>query len=627
MARGFAHIPTFRAAAVVRLALALLLGLCGSSYAHAQADVAPGTVADGVLRDGVNAVGTVADIAPDVAATLPDYVAIVAAAPAAESATDVAAASAADVAPTPAASAADVAPAPAAETPVDSATAPVAETATDSATAPADSAAATSATEPDAETAAPDAETAAPDAETAAPDAETASPADTIRQWRLPEDRLAGKPYNKHFKSGEVLKGDPALVRPGFLLDQNLFGAQRLTTHGNFRFTEEFTIYYRRNKTDIDTSYLWNPAQITQLRSFLRKDIVVDTITVYAYASPEGHYGHNVWLSRQRAENARKYIVEEYGLDPGKVRICQQEENWPGLRQAVRNFYEGDNRDDLLEILWAEGLSDKERKDRIIALDAGKTYSYLIDVLMPPLRSAIFSITWSRRNAFDLPSVKWGGESKAERRQETKEEQQPQYPEIQQDTIAKRTIVALKTNVLYDAVTAINYQVEVPIGKNFSVVWEHYFPWWATKKELKYCLQYLTLGGEARWWFAPKPRPETKDRVLRDVLVGHYIGAYGLWGKADLQWQDKFGMYQCAPILSAGLTYGFVTPITKHLNLELSVSAGYARIPYQHYIPSEDWQILWRDRNDAGITHYFGPTKVTVTLSMPILINYKPRKR
>ena len=108
------------------------------------------------------------------------------------------------------------------------------------------------------------------------------APADTVRQWRLPEDRLAGKPYNKHFKSGEVLKGDPALVHPEFLLDQNLFGAQRLTTHGNFRFTEEFTIYYRRNKTDIDTSYLWNPAQITQLRSFLRKDIVVDTITVYA---------------------------------------------------------------------------------------------------------------------------------------------------------------------------------------------------------------------------------------------------------------------------------------------------------------------------------------------------------
>lgn len=611
MARGFAHIPTFRAAAVVRLALALLLALCGFSYAHAQAEVAPGTVAEGVLRDGVNAAGTVADIAPDVAAETPVDSAT---APAAESAIDVAAASAADVAPTPAAETAE--PTEPAEP-----TTPAANNAAPAASEQAADVAATSAAETPVDSATATA------IELATETADSTAPADTTRQWRLPEDRLAGKPYNKHFKSGEVLKGDPALVRPGFLLDQNLFGAQRLTTHGNFRFTEEFTIYYRRNKTDIDTSYLWNPAQITQLRSFLRKDIVVDTITVYAYASPEGHYGHNVWLSRQRAENARKYIVEEYGLDPGKVRICQQEENWPGLRQAVRNFYEGDNRDDLLEILWAEGLSDKERKDRIIALDAGKTYSYLIDVLMPPLRSAIFSITWSRRNAFDLPSVKWGGESKAERRQETKEEEQLQYPEIQQDTIAKRTIVALKTNVLYDAVTAINYQVEVPIGKNFSVVWEHYFPWWATKKELKYCLQYLTLGGEARWWFAPKPRPETKDRVLRDVLVGHYIGAYGLWGKADLQWQDKFGMYQCAPILSAGLTYGFVTPITKHLNLELSVSAGYARIPYQHYIPSEDWQILWRDRNDAGITHYFGPTKVTVTLSMPILINYKPRKR
>lgn len=460
----------------------------------------------------------------------------------------------------------------------------------------------------------------------------TAGPAETagtqVHFWRLPKDKNAGRPYNKHFRAGEVLKGDPALVHPDFLLDQNLLGSRRLTAHGDFRFTEEFTIYYRRNETGIDTSYLWNPSQMAELDRFMRKDIVVDTITVYAYASPEGHYGHNVWLSRRRAENARNYIVEEYGLDPGKVLISQQEENWPGLRQAVRNFYDGDNRDDLLEILMEEGLSDKERKDGIIALDGGKTYSFLIDTLMPPLRSAIFSISWSRRSAFDLPAVRWGGESRAGMREQTEERLQESEPITEEpDTIAKRTIVALKTNVLYDAATALNYQVEVPIGKNFSVVWEHYFPWWATKKELKYCLQYLTLGGEARWWFAPKPRPETSNRVLRDVLVGHYIGAYGLWGKADLQWQDKFGMYQCSPIFSAGLTYGFVTPITKHLNLELSVSAGYARIPYQHYIPSEDWQILWRDREDAGITHYFGPTKITVTLSMPILINYKPRKR
>ena len=50
---------------------------------------------------------------------------------------------------------------------------------------------------------------------------------------------------------------------------------------------------------------------------------------------------------------------------------------------------------------------------------------------------------------------------------------------------------------------------------------------------------------------------------------------------------------------------------------------GYARIPYQHYIPSEDWQILWRGREDQGVLHYFGPTQLKVSLIRPILVKYR----
>ena len=76
-------------------------------------------------------------------------------------------------------------------------------------------------------------------------------------------------------------------------------------------------------------------------------------------------------------------------------------------------------------------------------------------------------------------------------------------------------------------------------------------------------------------------------------------------------------------VLSAGLTYGYSFPLTRHWNMELSVSAGYARIPYQHYIPSEDWQILWRDRDRQGILHYFGPTQLKVSLVRPLQIRYR----
>ena len=468
----------------------------------------------------------------------------------------------------------------------------------------------------------------------AAPSSETAVAIADSLAWHLPKDSMEGKPYNKHFAPGEVLKGDPDLHLPLFTEDQNLFGRRRQRVVEPKKFHEELTLYFRRNKTDLDEGYLWNPAQTKLIRDFFKRDIRIDTVTIYAFASPEGHYEHNVWLSRQRAESARKFLLENSDIDPDLIRISQLEENWPGLRQAVRSFYEGGNRDEVMDILQTEDLTDSERKQRLIDLDGGKTYGFLIDTLMPPLRSAIFSIHWSRKDdlslepkeAPDMPAAK-AVETPQAKKEETKKDELPPAPPEEEELWKKRTVVALKTNLLYDAATALNYQIEVPLGNRFSVVWEHYFPWWSTKKELKYCLQYLTLGTEARWWFAPRPKPETQNRVLRDVLVGHYIGVYGLWGKSDLQWQRSFGMYQCAPIWSAGLTYGYVVPIGKRLNLEFSISAGYARIPYQHYIPSDDWQILWRDRDNAGVLHYFGPTKATVTLSVPLLVKYKVKNR
>lgn len=102
-------------------------------------------------------------------------------------------------------------------------------------------------------------------------------------------------------------------------------------------------------------------------------------------------------------------------------------------------------------------------------------------------------------------------------------------------------------------------------------------------------------------------------------MTGHFLGLYGWGGKSDIQAGRDFGCYQFE-FISAGLTYGFAFPISKHLNLELSLSAGYANIPYRHYIPTDDWQILIRDRNNAGTLHYFGLTKAEVSLVIPIRV-------
>ena len=178
--------------------------------------------------------------------------------------------------------------------------------------------------------------------------------------------------------------------------------------------------------------------------------------------------------------------------------------------------------------------------------------------------------------------------------------------------------------LLLDAVSALNYAIEVPINEHVSLQYFQTTPWWNNKKN-NFCLQALTFGGEARWWFLPRTFGATENRKQRDALVGHFLGAYGWGGILDIQAGRDFGCYQ-ADFTSFGLSYGYSMPIGKHLNMEFSLSAGYARIPYQHYVPTDDWQTLIKDKSDVGTLHYIGPTKAEVSLVIPIRVKTGGRR-
>ena len=177
---------------------------------------------------------------------------------------------------------------------------------------------------------------------------------------------------------------------------------------------------------------------------------------------------------------------------------------------------------------------------------------------------------------------------------------------------ASRTILAVKSNALYDLGTALNYGIEVPLGTRFSLDWEHTFPWWHIGN--KYCLQFLTLDLEFRWWINPS----------KGALTGHFVGVYGLWGKADLQWGTK-GCYQVPSAWSAGLRYGYNFRLSAGWRLELSAAAGFASVDFQHYVPSDDWTMLWQDPSQMGTLSYWGP--VNLSVSFVKTIDIKPRKK
>ena len=179
---------------------------------------------------------------------------------------------------------------------------------------------------------------------------------------------------------------------------------------------------------------------------------------------------------------------------------------------------------------------------------------------------------------------------------------------------ARKPVLALKTNLLFDAALMPNVEIEVPIGKRWSLNSEYIFPWWLIDGD-KYALQLLMGGLEGRYWLGGK-----RNRLKREVLTGHFLGLYAGGGLYDLQWQENG--YQGEFFIAAGLSYGWATRIARNLYLELSLGIGLLRTGYRHYHARDNYQtLLWQE--DGRYT-WIGPTKAKVSLVW--LINGKAKK-
>ena len=165
----------------------------------------------------------------------------------------------------------------------------------------------------------------------------------------------------------------------------------------------------------------------------------------------------------------------------------------------------------------------------------------------------------------------------------------------------RRPLFAVKTNLLFDAALMPNIELEVPIGKRWSLNGEYMFPWWLINDD-RYCLQILMGGLEVRY------RPG--KRSGRDVLTGHFIGPYAGGGKYDLQW-DKNG-YQGEFFIAAGVSYGYAHSIARNLRLEYNIGIGMLRTDYRHYHSRDNHRtLLWQENGEYT---WLGPTKLKISL-------------
>lgn len=193
-----------------------------------------------------------------------------------------------------------------------------------------------------------------------------------------------------------------------------------------------------------------------------------------------------------------------------------------------------------------------------------------------------------------------------------RDEKAKMVEEISVETI-KRPLFALKTNLLFDMATALNIELEVPMSKRFSVAGEWMFPWWLWEKQ-QHCLQVLSGNLEFRYWLKPNFKKQHQPSKEYNPLTGWFVGVYGGGGLYDIEWNKKG--YQGEFYIAAGVSGGYVQPLSRSLSMEFSIGVGYLQTDYRRYESrfsnvDSKWHPI---RQQNGSYTWVGPTKAKVSL-------------
>lgn len=156
--------------------------------------------------------------------------------------------------------------------------------------------------------------------------------------------------------------------------------------------------------------------------------------------------------------------------------------------------------------------------------------------------------------------------------------------------------IAIKSNLLYDAILAPSLSVEALFNDRWSAQVDATVPWWHSDHKHQY-YQMALITGEARYWF------RTTER-----WHGHYAGlmAGGAW--YDLEPHNR-GFKGEAWL--GGFVYGYMWPISEHWSLDAEIGLGYMTTKSREYLPMDGHYVFQKSRR----IHYFGPIKLGLSLS------------
>lgn len=377
---------------------------------------------------------------------------------------------------------------------------------------------------------------------------------------------------------------------------------------------KEVCIGFRVGSSFLDPKFGNNEASLNDVIQFLnevRNDTTIELtqVTFCGSASPEGGNKLNRNLAKRRCANMEQYVRQRIQLPDEVVKRQEWSDAWQKLAIYVENSDMPNKKEVLHELLETPeytynkyGALVDSRKKRLMDMNYGRTWNYMLDKFFPSVRNASAILVTIRKKNEPAPEPE---------PQPVPEEPKQPEPIVQPEPVVdtkQPAYFAIKTNMLYDALLVPNVGVEFSLGKRWSVAADWMYGWWSRNKSHRYWRIY---GGglTVRKYFGAK--------AAEKPLQGHHIGINAQMLTYDIEFGGKGymggkpgGTLWDRMNYTIGAEYGYSMPVARRLNIDFSLAAGYMGGRYYEYTPLDGHYVWQATKNRKWI----GPTKVEVSL-------------
>lgn len=388
-------------------------------------------------------------------------------------------------------------------------------------------------------------------------------------------------------------------------------------------------LYFRQSDALLLRGYRDNDAAIEKLLE-LRKNNTIERIilvSITGSASPNGNDQQNEILALDRAKAVRTYIYWKMPeLDRALVQVAADPNFCTAWLRAVEQDTLVPRRDRVLEILRSDTSSATKWAN--VQQLTGDPARYLEQTIFPYMRNAVSCVVMLKPPTSEISPAPARASSEPEKVTPAPKPTPVPAPTPVTASVPvttttsvvgyepagtppppippRKPLFALKTNLLFDAATMLNLELEVPIGQRWSIAGEVIVPWWLWEQK-QHCIQLMSGNIEGKYWFG--------NRQNRTQLTGWFAGLYVGGGYYDLEW-NRTG-YQGEFFIALGVSGGYAHTINRrgNLRMEYTLGIGYMQTGYRQYEAKIGIDNAWHlYRRESGTYKWFGPTRLKISL-------------